>query len=411
MIVKMSKKVKYLILTLLICVSTTIFPTRADAKTLGQLKNELAKAQKEYQENKNKQQNLKNNIDYSNKEITNSQKAIVTAQNEITAAGQKIQNLNTEIDEKQKQIKELMKAVQLTDGDIDYLDYIFGSESMTDLIHRTTIAEEISEYNDQLIDDMNEKVEKSKKLQKELEAKQANLEKKISDFQSKISSYNATLNSIADIQVDKSSEVNTLKNTVAYYSKICKSDNQDITSCLSNQLPYDTVFYRPTITGYVSSEYGYRNIALYGYTKMHYATDIGGGNSFQYIYASSSGKVVGIENSNSNSCGGNYVIIQHNISGKYYTTAYAHMKSVSVSVGQTVTKDTILGVMGGNPTGNPGYTPWDKCSTGEHVHFMISSGLNTTYSQVQNKSFNPRTLVNFPPVGSYKYFNNRTTKY
>ena len=407
----MSKKVKYLILTLLICMTVTILPTKTEAKTLGQLKEELAQAQKEYNENKNKQESLQNNIDYSNKEIVNSQKEIDQAQKDITAAGQKIQDLNSEIEEKQAQIKELMKAVQLTDGNIDYLEYIFGSESMTDLIHRSSIAEEISEYNDNLIDEMNDKVEESKKLQDELEQKQINLEKKIDEFQDKISSYNATLSSISDIQVDKSSEINTLKDTVAYYSKICKSDSQDITSCLSNQLPYDTAFYRPTTSGYVSSEYGYRNIDLYGYTKMHYATDIGGGNSFHYIYASSSGKVVGIENSNSNSCGGNYVIIQHNISGKYYTTAYAHMKSVSVSLGQTVTKDTILGVMGGNPYSEPGYTPWDKCSTGSHVHFMMSYGLNTTYTQVQNNSFNPRTLVNFPAVGSYKYFYDRTTKY
>lgn len=403
---------KHLVLLATFSILTTIIPIKVEAKTLGELKKELAKAQSEYEQNKNQQNTIKKNIDYSNKEINNSQKAIVQAQNEITQAGKKIQNLNSEIKEKDKQIKELMKAIQQTDGDIDYLEYIFGSESMTDLIHRSTIAEEINKYNDKLIDEMNTKVEESKKLQKELEEKQKNLEKKIADFQTKISDYNATLDSLSTVQVDKSSEINTLKNTVNYYSKICKSDSQDITSCLSNQLPYDTVFYRPTISGYVSSEYGYRNIDLYGYTKMHYATDIGGGNSStMYIYASSSGKVVGVENRNSNSCGGNYVIIQHNISGKYYTTAYAHMKSVSVSVGQTVTKDTVIGVMGGNPYGNPGYTPWDKCSTGQHVHFMMSSGLNTTFSQVQNRSFNPRTLVNFPAVGSHKYYSNRTTKY
>ncbi len=405
------KSRKILLLIIVLCISITILPTKTSAKTLGQLKSELAQAEKEYNENKNQQNTIKNNIDYSNKEIVASQKAIDQAQKDITAAGKKIQDLNEEIDEKQLQIKELMKAVQLTDGDISYLDYIFGSESMTDLIHRTSIAEEISEYNDQLIDDMNNKVEESKKLQKNLEEKQKNLEVKIKEFEKKISSYNASLSSIAEIQVDKSSEIRTLKETINYYSKICKNDSQDITSCLSNQLPYDTVFYRPTTYGYVSSEYGYRNIDLYGYTKMHYATDISGGRTFQYIYASASGKVVGVENRNSNSCGGNYVIIQHNISGKYYTTAYAHMKSVSVSVGQTVTKDTILGVMGGNPYGDPGYTPWDGCSTGEHVHFMMSNGLNTTYGQVQNKSFNPRTFVNFPAVGSGKYFKDRTTKY
>jgi murein DD-endopeptidase MepM/ murein hydrolase activator NlpD len=54
---------------------------------------------------------------------------------------------------------------------------------------------------------------------------------------------------------------------------------------------------------------------------------------------------------------GNRVIINH---GNGFETLYAHMSSIAVSVGQTVNRGDVLGVMGS--TGR---------STGTHLHFEI----------------------------------------
>lgn len=54
---------------------------------------------------------------------------------------------------------------------------------------------------------------------------------------------------------------------------------------------------------------------------------------------------------------GNKIIINHNNGMK---TVYAHLSSISVSVGQTVEKGKVIGIMGS--TGN---------STGIHLHFEL----------------------------------------
>ncbi len=54
---------------------------------------------------------------------------------------------------------------------------------------------------------------------------------------------------------------------------------------------------------------------------------------------------------------GNLVVVDH---GNGISTAYAHLSSISVSVGQSVGQGTVVGGMG--TTGN---------STGVHLHFEV----------------------------------------
>ena len=108
------------------------------------------------------------------------------------------------------------------------------------------------------------------------------------------------------------------------------------------------------------------------------------------------------------SCGGNQVYINHIINGQRYTTLYAHLASYTVSIGQTVTKDTIIGYVGGNP----GIEWWDGCSTGTHVHLQISSGWYPSlmsWSGFSNNSFDPRRVINIPAKGTW--FSNRYAQY
>ena len=76
------------------------------------------------------------------------------------------------------------------------------------------------------------------------------------------------------------------------------------------------------------------------------------------VVAADAGKVVAVL---SHRWGyGNHVIIDH---GNGYQTLYAHMRSFSVQVGQTVNRGAVIGLMGS--TGR---------STGVHLHFEIRQG-------------------------------------
>ncbi len=111
---------------------------------------------------------------------------------------------------------------------------------------------------------------------------------------------------------------------------------------------------------YISSRYGWR------WGKLHKGYDIAQ-NKGAAVVASRAGTVISVNTScshnyakTSNCCGngyGNYVIVSH---GDGYSTMYAHMQSVNVSVGQSVGKGATLGYVG--CTGH---------STGFHLHFEI----------------------------------------
>lgn len=76
---------------------------------------------------------------------------------------------------------------------------------------------------------------------------------------------------------------------------------------------------------------------------------------------------------------GNVIIITHSIGGQQYETLYAHLKSVSVKVGQKVQQGQKIGVRG--HTGN---------STGEHLHFEIHK---PSYLPGQPNALDPYPLV------------------
>lgn len=112
-----------------------------------------------------------------------------------------------------------------------------------------------------------------------------------------------------------------------------------------------------------SSGYGYR------WGSLHAGIDIaGGGIAGATVTAANSGTVILVKTGcphnygKDSSCGcnggyGNYVVIDH---GNGLSTAYCHMQSVYVSVGQSVSAGEAVGAVGS--------TGW---STGFHLHFEV----------------------------------------
>lgn len=103
-----------------------------------------------------------------------------------------------------------------------------------------------------------------------------------------------------------------------------------------------------------------------GYSSKHKAVDIGWHKleSDNQVLAHSEGIVVWVQTGQKNNKGakgnksyGNAIKIKHN-NGMF--TLYAHLRSVKVKKGQTVTKGQVIGVMGN--TGN---------SYGRHLHFEV----------------------------------------
>lgn len=110
----------------------------------------------------------------------------------------------------------------------------------------------------------------------------------------------------------------------------------------------DGTFVWPTNGGYISSRQGYR------WSRMHKGIDIARPSNYT-IKAADNGKVIYAGNRGDGY--GNKIIIDHQ---NGYRTMYAHLASISVSTGQSVSSGSKIGVMG--TTGN---------STGIHLHLEV----------------------------------------
>ncbi len=104
----------------------------------------------------------------------------------------------------------------------------------------------------------------------------------------------------------------------------------------------------PTVGGYVSSQMGQR------WGRLHRGIDIARPSN-RTILAADNGVVV---STGTEGGYGNRIIIDHN---NGYRTLYAHLSSISVKPGQTVSAGSSIGIMGS--TGN---------STGVHLHFEVT---------------------------------------
>lgn len=129
----------------------------------------------------------------------------------------------------------------------------------------------------------------------------------------------------------------------------------------------------PTISPYiVTSEYKYR------WGRLHAGIDISGCGFGSPIYAIGSGTVTEVvsgcpgQGYYGSSCGGGYGNVVYVNHGNGMIVKYAHLNTVTVRAGQTLSRGQVLGTMGNSGS-----------STGTHLHFEI---------RINGRAINPRSL-------------------
>ena len=396
----MKKIVSYILVFILIfCVSSKV-----EAKTLRDLKNELAAYEKEMSDAKNKRQLTKNEINTVNSRVKTIRATIAKDEENIKKTEDEIVVLEQKAKEKEEQIKDIISFLQITNSENAYMEYIFGSKTIEDLVLRSAVSEQMVAYNDDLIEDYNDTIVEYKDKNEDLKKQINNLNSEQDNLKSELVKLGDNLSDADQEVASAQSLIDAQKKLIKYYQNTlgCK-DDQDITKC--GNIPYSGKMIRPLTSFTITSEYGYRIHPIKKVYKFHSGMDLAGGSTD--VYAVAPGTVAGI--SWKNSCGGTMLFIHHNINGKYYTVTYMHLYKVKVKVGDYVDQNTKVAVTGGYKT----LTPWDSCSTGRHLHFSISRGLYlkdyTSWSTWTSKLINPRSMVNFPKQGVW--VSNRTKVY
>lgn len=400
---------KYIFLTLIPVILMSIIPSSkaTSSKTLQELIDELNAKElqlKEISDEKNLTQEKLNEITSS---IINVGLEINEVENKIIELNNKIEDNKIEIKEKEKQIKKLINLMQKNNGENIYLELLFGSSDLKDFIYRKQIIEQITAYNDKLVDDLNKMIEDSKELKIKLDDEKEALNEKNIELKKQQDELGLKVTMLDEDSRDVLEDLADAKKTINNYKKMGCLPTDSLESC--SQIPTDSDFLRPLTQGVITSGYGTRENPVSGGYHFHAAVDIGGNPTGTSVYATASGRVVltsYVKNSDvpNSSCGGNFVVIQHKIGNTYYASRYMHLSKIYVTENQTVTANDIIGAVGGGET-------YDRCSTGAHLDFSIAQGIygKDFYLFRQPATINPFTLVNLPNEGIY--FTSRYLRY
>ena len=377
---------KYFKRILFLLLIIALIPKNVNATTLKEYEDQVKKYTAELQEKqaklaKNDQEiaQIKSNISYIENQIK-------TAENEITSLQQEIDKSNEEIKNKSEESKNLMEYFQIADGENAYLEYAFGAQTITDMIYRVSIVEQMTEYNDQIMKELEALIETNKQKTIELDNKKkelANLKKNLQDQKERIE---ADSDSIKETVPSVKQQIEVYQKQVDYWKgKGCKSNDVLGVTCA---VPPKVTTGNITPTNIIGAN-GFRLPMDHGYLTQgfsgkygHMGLDFGSTNKSQPIFPVANGLVIYVDRDR---YGANVVKIVHNINGKLLFSTYAHMRAVYFKKGQTVTINDTLGLMGS--TGN---------STGPHLHIEMTTcdwTYNCTYNTYKNSLVNPFSYI------------------
>ncbi len=374
------KKISSVILLILLAVF--IIPVNTNAKTLKQLEDEVNKFTADLESKNNQIAANDAEVAEIKKKIADYENQISSIKSETEVLEQEIDESNKEIAEKSEQSKSLFQYLQVSEGENAYVEYIFGATDVTDMVYRMAIVEQLTEYNEQVMDDLTKLIEDNKQRKEELAVKNQELEKLTDELEAEQSKINAETAAIKDAMPSVEKQKEEAEKQLAYYKKLGCGENEDITSCEmrvnGNSVPSASGFYRPMVSGYVTQNW---------MNAGHLGIDLSNTNKTIEIYPVASGVVFA---KYYDTYGALVLKIRHNVNGRYIYSTYAHLSAWYVNVGDVVTPDTVIGRMG-----NTGY------SFGAHLHLELTTcdwhaGGGCTWATYQKSTINPRQYIGFP---------------
>ena len=261
-------------------------------------------------------------------------------------------------------------------GTVSYWSVLFKATSFSDLLGRLDIVNEVMDYDQKVIDDL-------QALQAEIEEKKTGLEASKADLEAAKASLESQKRQLSSQRDEANKLVREIDDNAAEYQATLKDleaeerrieqQVKQLQKQLEEQMAAEGKNYNtnpggyiwPVDSRYITSTVGGRSSPGGVGSTNHKGTDIGRVGYTSPVYAAKAGTVIVAQHSSSY---GNYVVISH---GTGNTTLYAHMSSIKVSVGTYVQQGQTIGI-----TGSTGH------STGPHLHFELQKDgvyLNPVY--------------------------------
>ena len=386
------KKTLSMILGVLITIVLLMNHVEVLAKSAEQeeLENEKSKVDSQIKEAQEKQEQLEAEKSETMKTVESLITQISSVQAEVDQLESRISELQTEISSRERDIEqkeeEYNEQEKLLDarivalyksGDTSYLDVLLTSSSITDFLAKYYMAEELINYDKELMQSIKQQKSDIETEKAQLEADKKELDTSLAQTEQKKTSLKSLKNEkedyvdqltaeekevqeeIEELEEENRKIANEIKEAQIRYQKQLEELEKN-NSGSSNSQSGSGYFIRPVSSGPITAT------AYYSSGKFHGAVDYGVSVGTP-VKAAADGVVMTTKNLSSSY--GTYVVIQH---ANGLQTYYAHGKSGSISVepGEIVKQGQQI-MLSGN-TGN---------SSGPHLHFEVrKSPYNYSYS-------------------------------
>lgn len=404
-------------LTTFICICMTIsilFPVSVHAETLQDYIDKVNKYTKELQDKKDKVAANDAEVKKIQEDISDIETQMETIKQEQKELQEAIKKNNKKIKEKEKETKSLVQYAQVSNGDNFYLDYIFGADNLTDMMYRVALVEQISTYNEEIVDELNQLIEDNKKKKEELSKKDEELKKLEKELNEKKDKLNEESASIREGMPSVEEQIESAQKMVDLYkNKGCEPSDVIGVDCAvipkipsnpstgggggGSSTPSTGSFIRPTVQGYVTSSFGGRS-----FDDFHYGIDISNYDKYNTkIYPIAPGIIYDV---GYDIYGAKIVRIAHNYNGKIIGSTYVHLASFAPGIyeGMEVGTDDYIGIMG--ETGN---------AYGVHLHLEVSDcpylyagsacySWNSYINHLRSTWQDPASYISFPDEWSVR---------
>lgn len=287
-----------------------------------------------------------------------------------------LSSVTEEYNKREEQLRERLVTIY-EEGELSYLDVLLSSSSLSEMLSRYYVMQEIAEYDNELIDKVAEEKNTIELSQKKLE----NETTQVKILKARAEQTEIVLKNTKTLQEGYITQLSESEKKINDEIEKYKIENakleaklQELSSNIENfEIQYtggNMIWPIAKAGTYITSSYGNREHPISGIIKLHQGIDIGNAGFGAPAVAALDGVVTYAGWLGSY---GNCVMIYH---GEGITTLYGHGQKVLTQKGASVKQGDLIMEVGS--TGN---------STGPHLHFEV---------RVNGRTVNPLQFVKTP---------------
>ncbi len=287
---------------------------------------------------------------------------LAAAQERLAALKAQIEATRARLLKAQRALERRLQQIYLT-GDVNYLSVLLEAASFTDFLNQSEYLERIVQSDQKLIGEV-----RARKL--ELEVKKAAAQKTVSEIASTEKLQARQAKELARVEARRAALLHRVReqrdqvqDKVVELEHLTVEMEAELQAMIRARQaesrggggpprPSAGVYVMP-VSGWITSNFGYRIHPIRGTSIFHAGLDIAAGSGTP-IKAADNGRVI---HSGWYGGYGNTIIIDH---GDGYSTLYAHCSALYAGYGQAVNQGQVVAAVGS--TG---------MSTGPHLHFEV----------------------------------------